>query len=79
MGETESAFFEFLKQQYGNRDEDAKTAVTSAIEGSYFSSAKTSFLSEKYRHITEKFNMQRAARLNLEEQISKMKEELSQN
>ena len=78
VGETESAFFNYLKQGQGSRcDEDANTVATTAVEaiGSVYST-KTSVLSQKYKDIYDKLNEQKQARQNLEEQVRKMKEEL---
>jgi hypothetical protein len=46
-GETESQFFNYLKQAGSQGQEDANTVATSAVEvaGSVYSSAKTSYLS----------------------------------
>ena len=78
-GETESAFFNYLKRGL-NFDEDANTVATTAVDaiGSVYST-KTSILSKKYKDIHDKLTEQKQARQNLEEEVKKMKEELQNN
>jgi len=78
-GETESAFFNYLKRGL-NSDEDANTVATTAVDaiGSVYST-KTSVLSKKYKEIHDKLTEQKQARQNLEEEVKKMKEELQNN
>ena len=72
-GETESAFFNYLKRGL-NFDEDANTVATTAVDaiGSVYST-KTSILSKKYKDIHDKLTEQKQARQNLEEEVKKMK------
>ena len=73
--DSESVFMQMLKEKHGG--EGAATVASSVVDAmSIYSGVPTTYYSKKYEQFNDQLNKEKEKRLNIESQISKIKEQM---
>ena len=74
--DSESVFMQMMREKNGGGD-DAATVASSAVDAmSIYSGVPTTYYSKKYDQYNDQLNREKNRRLNIESQISKIKEQM---
>lgn len=74
--DSESVFMQMMREKNGGGD-DAATVASSAVDAmSIYSGVPTTYYSKKYDQYNDQLNREKDRRLNIESQISKIKEQM---